>query len=698
METTVYMHQNMSYRFSYMVKIELRNGSFMIIHYPVLEQSPFKERKIRVENGQAYTEDILYPEYFEFMDELGFCRKYRDINKIYESPEKALLYIPKPFISDKEISVNVVIGNGVPEGFINNKNLTSKLIKPFFVIGEDYNLEDTVYDHYISESSFYKMYCPACNRSFMVGMEGKYIKCPTCGNGFSKASLFCKINKTSYNKKMFALISKDFKNHRNKELHAKERKVYKYCNLWNTLFGDAKDSINYTFYHISIIGNNEGVKLSKVKVSFYLKDNQYTEEYILDGCIEQRIEGCSRSYKILKSGEKETDPFSIINVNSNTVNNIGDIIYEDSDSFYLFACKYEDVLRKIGFLSALKYSHKNIDLQSFFVIFLGIINKYPVIEQIIKMGHANLFFNAYDSIVSAESKSNIMNIIESMQEIVNSESRGGKDALRIPLYIGEYLIQKSASYQEYFYWRDLYELTHLSKEQFCNFTESMPYAIVNSTAGIKDIGNILKFGYNLTKLFNYIIKTSAKIGENANFVIDMLSDYLSMSDILQVEPDLYPMDLKKQHDDISIVFQQKEKADFDRTLHQIGTECEEYVIPDETEMDNVGIPKLFQSLKVVFPKSNADFINEGNQQHNCVGSYPSKVKRGDCVVFFIRQKETPEKSFVTAECIPSGLGQCYLSNNRYVKDEEIIKFARYIANKILKGTSSGRINALHRKK
>ena len=145
---------------------------------------------------------------------------------------------------------------------------------------------------------------------------------------------------------------------------------------------------------------------------------------------------------------------------------------------------------------------------------------------------------------------------------------------------------------------------------------------------------------------------------------------------------------------MSTFFRKREKAEYDKKLTLIGNECEKYVVPDESELKNVGIPKLFEKMTVIFPKCEADFIDEGNQQHNCVGSYPNKVRSGQSVVFFIRYKESPTKSFITAECTHSGLGQCYYSNNRYVGDEDLVKFAKYIANKIKTGCTSGKIHAL----
>ena len=209
-----------------------------------------------------------------------------------------------------------------------------------------------------------------------------------------------------------------------------------------------------------------------------------------------------------------------------------------------------------------------------------------------------------------------------------------------------------------------------------------------------DIGNILKFDYKIDKLFNYIVKQSKKYNLSIQNVITYLTDYLNICDLLQVEPDKYTKEIKKAHDDIVLHYKNRKKMEYDAKLTLIGVECEKYVIPEEKELKNVGIPKMFENMCVIFPKSEQDFINEGNQQHNCVGTYPNKVRNGECVIFFIRYKDTPNKSFITAECTKSGLGQCFYSNNRSVNDDDLIKFATYISNKIKTGCASGKIHAL----
>lgn len=56
-----------------------------------------------------------------------------------------------------------------------------------------------------------------------------------------------------------------------------------------------------------------------------------------------------------------------------------------------------------------------------------------------------------------------------------------------------------------------------------------------------------------------------------------------------------------------------------------------------------------EELEIVFPTCANDLIEEGKNQHNCVGSYINRVLNGDCIVVFIREKNNPTESYITCE-------------------------------------------------
>jgi hypothetical protein len=582
--------------------------------------------------------------------------KYHQIDGV---PADYGLFVPAPFVNDTP-TMKVEIDSSIDDTLL-NKLKKLEFNYPLVVVGEDYN-------ELLSDSKFYyyKMYCPICNKFYrpLDTSDNIYtLRCPQCSKNV-------KMNRTYGFSSKSIIVLKNFKEYRKKNF---DSKIY-------DVFNDFKNSINKTFYYLCKHPQNQnGIIIYRIIHSYIAEKNSIIDKWSIDSQIEHIVGQKMVAYKHLKSGIKEVDPFEVLNINSKNITNIPDIIYEDSEDFYDFAYKNEKFLKMSGFLSALKFSSQKLSLPSFFILFIGLVNKYPILEQIIKMGHAKLFFNLYDELTNSLSKDMILAHIEKLNGIINTESKGGKDALRFPIYIGEYLIQKNASLEEYYYWRDIYELTHLTKEQFYNLTESFDFAMINGTVGLNDIGNIIKFNYPIEKLLHYIVTQSRKQKENMEDFINMLSDYLNMCDILQVEADLYPQNLRKQHDDIALVFQKRKNMEYDSRLSLIGKECEEYVVPDEEELNGVGIPKLFQTMTVVFPQSERDFINEGNQQHNCVGSYPNRVRNGNCVIFFIRYKDKLDKSFITAECTRNGLGQCFYSNNRAVNDVDLCKFAKYIS-------------------
>lgn len=56
-----------------------------------------------------------------------------------------------------------------------------------------------------------------------------------------------------------------------------------------------------------------------------------------------------------------------------------------------------------------------------------------------------------------------------------------------------------------------------------------------------------------------------------------------------------------------------------------------------------------EELEIVFPTCANDLIEEGKNQHNCVGSYINRILNGECIVVFVREKHNPTSSYITCE-------------------------------------------------
>lgn len=88
---------------------------------------------------------------------------------------------------------------------------------------------------------------------------------------------------------------------------------------------------------------------------------------------------------------------------------------------------------------------------------------------------------------------------------------------------------------------------------------------------------------------------------------------------------------------------------------------------------------------IVVPSTMDDFTKEGQMQNNCVGSYyHDSIARGDNLIYFIRRKETPNRSYITnrfSVCCQKTV-ETRKINNRDNDDKEALILIEEIDKKI----------------
>lgn len=81
---------------------------------------------------------------------------------------------------------------------------------------------------------------------------------------------------------------------------------------------------------------------------------------------------------------------------------------------------------------------------------------------------------------------------------------------------------------------------------------------------------------------------------------------------------------------------------------------------------------------IIVPQTQEDKIDEGKQQNNCIGSYyDSSIKRGENLIYFLRHKDNPKKSYITCRfnVADRNTAEYRRKNNESVylkKDKEVI--------------------------
>ena len=140
-----------------------------------------------------------------------------------------------------------------------------------------------------------------------------------------------------------------------------------------------------------------------------------------------------------------------------------------------------------------------------------------------------------------------------------------------------------------------------------------------------------------------------------------------MCDLMEVKHDKFPKDIRVAHDNVAMAFKMKENEMSNKSIEQLAKEAEKY-IPDTKQYNE-------SQYAIILPHSISDIVQEGQAQHNCVGSYVSKIAQRHSIVFFIRKKDDLGQSFITAEFARGRLTQIFYKNNRSVNDKELVEIA-----------------------
>ena len=208
----------------------------------------------------------------------------------------------------------------------------------------------------------------------------------------------------------------------------------------------------------------------------------------------------------------------------------------------------------------------------------------------------------------------------------------------------------------------------------------------SSTKHSSRIPNILKYGYSITDLMKYAEKQGnqgpPKIYPWYGYsytvayahVLENLEDYLRMCDLMDIKPDKFPSDVKKVHDALALAYQAKRSVFNDRAISNLAKLAKPYIPNNSKYLDSDYI--------IMLPENCQDIIQEGQNMHNCVGSYIQKIASGKSLVFFIRQKDYPDESFITAEYAYGKLTQLFYKNNRRVTETKIIDIASDFCSKL----------------
>ena len=411
-----------------------------------------------------------------------------------------------------------------------------------------------------------------------------------------------------------------------------------------------------------------GILIERFKISLsYAKD-----ELNISSSIEYKIEiipgeRCT-SKKKTKSGYVDCDMFEALNISSHTFKYDVPLLFKNAGNLLSFIDVNKDFAKRTAFKEVYYNFNEKVTVNSFFMMYMYLYAQYPVVELLAKMNYTNLITSALMRIGNGWNRDNIKNTAENLSKVFNPYGTTGHLSLCIPKYIGDFLNGVNAELSDYEFWCDIYSYDPISKENFEKIIRNEHFEWFYR---IDRIVNLLKYGYKINKLLDFLIKKSKNdyyFRENTA----LLDDYHKMIELMGVEkPEMYPSDIKDIHDKTVKAFKLVKDKIMNDKIAEIAAEMEKH-IPESDD------------FTIICPKNTNDFVEEGNRQHNCVASYARSVANKNCAIFFVRKKDNINENYITAEYRKKSLYQIKYKNNQDVTSEEAIKFAQSFCDNLSK--------------
>lgn len=269
--------------------------------------------------------------------------------------------------------------------------------------------------------------------------------------------------------------------------------------------------------------------------------------------------------------------------------------------------------------------------------------------------------------------------IKTARGLCNMKGTNPRSILRVPNYALPDL--KDADLERCHFLRLVSQLHGISEKEYKWYAESgltrkdLKYFKIKGDEFSQDHYLIMNFGNDLktpyiwfTKCVEYLKKTFDK---NIFRITHTIMDYKRMCNELDIKFDKSPEYLVQNHDMVAKLYREtqarleKEK----RKREELGAlkiidECKKYNFEDD-------------EFFIRSVENRNDITDEASQQHNCVASYWSGVSRGETMIFFMRRKSNPEKSYVTVELTYDlRIRQAYLKGNQIITDIKTNNFLK----------------------
>lgn len=196
-----------------------------------------------------------------------------------------------------------------------------------------------------------------------------------------------------------------------------------------------------------------------------------------------------------------------------------------------------------------------------------------------------------------------------------------------------------------------------------NFIDGTCYFLAKSVN--TDFMRMVRYAYYQLEVEQGNSMYTARVSISTRNFSTHYRDYLQMSYQLGTQRDIYPKYLATAHD---ILARNVKTLEDEMLKKELAIQVENW-----KRFEDITIRGAKYFIRA--PKDLGELTNEATQQHNCVASYARKVAKGQTIILFMREKETPDNSVVTVEVggdVQTGyyLAQAFRAMNVTITEEQ----------------------------
>lgn len=260
------------------------------------------------------------------------------------------------------------------------------------------------------------------------------------------------------------------------------------------------------------------------------------------------------------------------------------------------------------------------------------ISEYPFIEQIYKAGLVRMVKDAIDADDTKERMTLATSSYGLYKQFVDKEAGDAKSIIRVDRPVLKMAVKGQLSLYEANCLQKIYRADNrIDLETFGRLKEyHVPTLIQIKT----------NFGIGLMEQVKYFDECWNEQRIPSSQAVQIWVDYLNAAKALKYRLKekyvRFPDSLKREHDKATYAYTLLQQVQTKEKFTKKIKKDKKYIYEDQKYM-------------IILPEAGEDIIEEGNALHHCVGTYVDSVAQDRTSIFFLREREEPDKPFFTIE-------------------------------------------------